>query len=115
MFIGLVFRDFAKEKRALSSWRSENKSVLPTHNPKFSGTNSFISRSYYEEKRPESGDFGMAPGSDKGYGFGRQGEKQAGLKGMPFLLKVMNMCLLTLPSHRLHPESAGGITPSLRP
>lgn len=106
MFIGLVFRDSAKEKRALSSWRSENKSVLPTHNPKFSGTNSFISRSYYEEKRPESGDFGMAPGSDKGYGFGRQGEKQAGLKGMPFLLKVMNMCLLTLPSHRFHPESA---------
>lgn len=86
MFVGLVFRDSAKEKRALSSWHSENKSVLPTHNPKFSGTGSFISRSYYEEKRPESDDYGMAQGSEKGYGFGRQGEKQAGLKG--FILKA---------------------------
>jgi len=86
MFLGLIYRDSAKDKRALSSWRSETKSVLPTHNAKFSSSSSFLSRSYQDEKRPESDEFGMDNGSVKAYGFGRQGEKQAGLKG--FILKA---------------------------
>ncbi|KAF7986618.1 hypothetical protein HWV62_26416 [Athelia sp. TMB] len=86
MFLGLIYRESAKDKRALSSWRSETKSVLPTHNAKFSSSSSFLSRSYQDEKRPESNEFGVDHGSVKGYGFGRQGEKQAGLKG--FILKT---------------------------
>jgi len=86
MFLGLIFRDSAKDKRALASWRSEAKSVLPTHNAKLSSSSSFLSRSYHDEKRPESDEFGSDNGYEKGYGFGRQGEKQAGLRG--FILKT---------------------------
>lgn len=82
ILLGLIFRESAKDRRALSSWRPESSGVLPTHNATFSGAPSFLARTY-DEKRPESGDFDAGYGSEKGYGFGRQGEKQAGLRGRP--------------------------------
>ena len=74
IFLGLVFRESAKDKRSFTSWRSESRTVLPTHDPKSAGSASYLS-STYGDKRRQSDD------EKAGYGFGRQGEKQAGLKG----------------------------------
>jgi len=102
MFLGLVFRESAKDKRSILSWRAEAKGVLPkttdSDEPKrsaWSGKGSspaFIARSLpanNTEKSPSYGwgadvksEFGSFRSIDKtGYGFGRQGEKAAGLKG----------------------------------
>jgi hypothetical protein len=82
MFLGLVFRESAKEKRALASWRSDSKAALPTYNPKLAGTASFLSSTYADDKGRHSDDFAGGSVAEKaGYGFGRQGEKAAGLKG----------------------------------
>lgn len=75
--LGLIFREQAKSKRSIRAWRAGgNDSTLPMHSgdistPKF---------------RPSR--FGGKPGDDSdrddrssGFGFGKQGEKQAGLKG----------------------------------
>jgi len=83
ILLGLIFRESAKEKRSLSSWRSESRAVLPsTHNPNFAGSASFLSSTYIDEKGRHSDDFvGGLKGEKAGYGFGRQGEKAAGLRG----------------------------------
>jgi len=82
MFLGLVFRESAKEKRALASWRSDSKAALPTYNPNLAGTASFLSSTYADDKGRHSDDFAGGSVAEKaGYGFGRQGEKAAGLKG----------------------------------
>jgi len=87
MFLGLIFRESAKEKRSLTSWRSESKAVLPTYNPKFAGTASFLSSTHADDKGRDSDDFASRLiGEKAGYGFGRQGEKAAGLKG--FILRT---------------------------
>jgi len=55
---GLIFREHAKSKRSIRAWRQgDNSGTLPMHN----------------------GDLGTP--KSVGFGFGRQGEKQAGLKG----------------------------------
>jgi len=67
MLIGLIFRASAKSKRSLTSWREHGKSVLPNH----------IAGSFKGDA-----DAGSVNSTSKaGYGFGRQGEKAAGLKG----------------------------------
>jgi len=66
MLIGLIFRASAKSKRSLTSWREHGKSVLPKS-----------SAAYFQK---DSADVGSVT-SKVGYGFGRQGEKAAGLKG----------------------------------
>lgn len=99
MFLGLVFRESAKDKRSILSWRAEAKGVLPkttdSDGPKRSawsgkgGSPAFIDRSLPTEKSAGYGwgtdiksEFGSFRSIDKaGYGFGRQGEKAAGLKG----------------------------------
>jgi len=81
MLLGLIFREKAKEKRSITSWRSESKRVLPTYNSKFASAPSFIS-SFGDEKGHENHDFVSGIRSERaGYGFGRQGEKEASLKG----------------------------------
>jgi len=67
MLIGLIFRASAKSKRSLTSWREHGKSVLPNH----------IAGSFKGDADAES----VNSTSKAGYGFGRQGEKAAGLKG----------------------------------
>jgi len=82
IFLGLIFRESAKDKRSITSWRSESKNVLPTYNPKLSGSPSFLSSTFGDDKGRQSDNFVSGIRSEKaGYGFGRQGEKQAGLKG----------------------------------
>lgn len=74
---GLIWREGGKSKRSLLSWRGESKDLLPTHQtggsiPPFTGSPQFqrshkLSDSFSDNK--------------PGFGFGRQGEKEAGMKG----------------------------------
>jgi len=79
MFAGLVFRESAKSKRSITSWREHSKNVLPTHvagvdiRPVAAAAPSFVSSVFKNEKPQEE--------TKAGYGFGRQGERAAGLKG----------------------------------
>jgi len=109
MFLGLVFRESAKYKRSLTSWRSESKGILPSaHHPKFAGSPSFLSSTYVDEKGSLNDEFPGGLKSEKaGYGFGRQGEKAAGLRG--FILQKPEE---TLP--RYAPKAAGDRTVSIR-
>lgn len=70
---GLVFRESAKVKRSIRAWRDEKNGVLPT-----AGT---FRSSMFGGQKADVSEFGVRS-SKAGFGFGRQGEKQAGLKGM---------------------------------
>ncbi|KAF8350425.1 hypothetical protein F5887DRAFT_1069442 [Amanita rubescens] len=128
MFLGLVFRESAKDKRSILSWRAEAKGVLPkttdSDGPKRSawngkgGSPAFIARSLptnNTEKSPAYGwgadvksEFGSFRSIDKtGYGFGRQGEKAAGLKG--FILQKPEE---SLPRYASPPPPAGRVSRS---
>jgi len=90
VFLGLVFRESAKLKRSVTSWKDHAKSVLPTHigpvdissvtkNPPpfvshMTGSSFSSNRSFGNEEKA----------SFASKGFGRQGEKFA--KGQGFLL-----------------------------
>ncbi|KAJ7153544.1 hypothetical protein C8R43DRAFT_449784 [Mycena crocata] len=80
MLAGLIFRQSAKSKRSITSWRDHAKSALPTHvagvdiRPVASAAPSFVSSVFKGDEKP--------PGEAKiGYGFGTHGERAAGLKG----------------------------------
>jgi hypothetical protein len=96
MLLGLIFRESAKSKRSITSWRAEAKGILPTsmdNRPVFVNATPFVGSHF------SSGNEKLAPivmvrqeivsdaaasisSTDKaGYGFGRQGEKAAGLRG----------------------------------
>ena len=80
MFLGL-FRERVKRRRSIMSWREEAKGVLPTHKdlrPPFARpASAFIGRVFNRGEKTEP-----APVFEsKGMGFGRQGEKAAGMKG----------------------------------
>jgi hypothetical protein len=93
MFLGLLFRESAKSRRSITSWREDAKGVLPTTNLRTaanldlnrsgssnSGQSSTSSTMY--EKSSGVSEFGAVRNASRaGYGFGRQGEKAAGLKG----------------------------------
>jgi len=91
MFIGLIYRESAKTKRSITSWRAEGKAVLPTitdPRPVFvnvsPGYPGYPADSMSEKPKlaSEFGSFRSVRSMDKtGYGFGRQGEKAAGLRG----------------------------------
>jgi len=77
--LGLIFREQAKSKRSIRAWRAGgNDSTLPMH----------------------SGDISTPKSS--GFGFGKQGEKQAGLKG--FITTIPSE---TVPQHAPRPASLG--------
>ncbi|KAJ7079959.1 hypothetical protein B0H15DRAFT_890994 [Mycena belliarum] len=80
MLVGLIFRESAKSKRSITSWREHGKNALPTHvagvniRPVASAAPSFVSSVFKGDEK--------APGEAKiGYGFGTAGERAAGLKG----------------------------------
>jgi hypothetical protein len=100
IFVGLVFRQGAKSKRSITSWREHAKSALPTPvqagmdfvRPMMSSNApSFVSNVFGNEKGRDStasdGSEGSASvrsastASRPGLGFGRQGEKAAAMKG----------------------------------
>ncbi|KAG2350082.1 hypothetical protein BDR05DRAFT_902073 [Suillus weaverae] len=113
MFLGLLFRESAKSRRSITSWREDAKGVLPTTNLRpaanldlnrsgsSSSGQSSASSTMYEEKTRGVTEFGAARnGSRAGYGFGRQGEKAAGLKGF-----LISKPLESLPRYAARPTS----------
>ncbi|KAF7324358.1 hypothetical protein MSAN_02522300 [Mycena sanguinolenta] len=81
---GLIFRESAKSKRSVTSWRDHAKNALPTHvagvdiRPVASAVPSFASNvSSVFKSDPEK----PSMEGKIGYGFGVQGEKAAGLRG----------------------------------
>jgi len=92
MLLGLVFRESAKAKRSITSWRAEAKGILPTtadQRPVFVNATPIVSSMFSQEKGQQVHvshetvtDAHSFRSTDKaGYGFGRQGEKAAGLRG----------------------------------
>lgn len=76
MLLGLVFRERAKERRSILSWRAEAKGVLPAARdlrPPFARPQSGFMATVFH--RGEKDDAKAA------YGFGTAGEKKASLKG----------------------------------
>lgn len=74
MLVGLIWREKVKTKRSLTTWKEGTKDILPTRavgSLKYSGDN--------EDGMDRSAS--VTSTSKAGYGFGRQGEKAAGLKG----------------------------------
>ncbi|KAJ7199398.1 hypothetical protein GGX14DRAFT_545074 [Mycena pura] len=87
MLLGLVFREKAKVRRSLRGKRAEqnNRGIIAPHAlttaPQFP-TAAFPGTGTEKVPDDESFDFSTWRSSDKaGYGFGRQGEKAAGLRG----------------------------------
>lgn len=79
--LGLIFRERAKDKRSVTTWKSESKGVLPSTRdmrPKFARPSSgFVSALFTGSSEKTKVEDHRA-----GFGFGRQGEKAAGLKGV---------------------------------
>jgi len=110
MLLGLVFRESAKQRRSIKAWRAGPQDTLPTHLPPAANLNrsatsstgqSFASSTVYEEKGRDLAEFGAARSASRaGYGFGRQGEKAAGMKG------YISKPLETLPRYAARPTSA---------
>jgi len=108
IFVGLIFRQGAKSKRSITSWREHAKSALPTHvagvdvRPIISNAPSFVSNVFGNDKERNSTASDNSTASGKaGLGFGRQGEKAAAMKGY-FISKPVE----SLP--RYAPKSASG-------
>jgi hypothetical protein len=109
MLIGLIFRESAKQRRSIRAWRASPQDTLPTHLPPAANLNrsatsasgqSFTSSTVYEEKGPD--EFGAIRNASRaGYGFGRQGEKAAGMKGF-----LISRPLESLPRYAARPTSA---------
>jgi len=94
MLIGLIFRHHVKSKRSVTSWREHAKSALPTHvagvnvRPAMSAAASSIGNppsfvsNIFGGPNDDKHNSGSSPEPTKaGFGFGRQGEKAAALKG----------------------------------
>jgi hypothetical protein len=88
--LGLIFRESAKTKRSVTSWREHGKSVLP---PSVHRAASSASTLYGLASSEKSRGNGLGD-RFAGYGFGRQGEKKAGLKGF-----LVSKPLETLPRY----------------
>jgi len=100
MFLGLIFREKAKDKRAFSFWKSEVKGVLPsTHDlrPQFARPGSGFVSSIFTGSSSEKTK--VEETTNAGMGFGRQGEKAAGLKGF-----LISRPLETLPRYAPPPR-----------
>jgi len=87
MLLGLMFRESAKERRSITSWRAEAKGILPSANdnrPVFTGASPAVVRREFsfEKDPPDTPEIRTWKSPEKvEYGFGRQGEKTAGLRG----------------------------------
>jgi len=96
--LGLIFREHAKPTRSIRLWREgENDGTLPMHTgdistPKFRP-------SVFGGNPADASDRGD---SSTGFGFGRQGEKQAGLRGF-----ITTIPAESAPQHAPRPASLG--------
>ena len=102
--LGLIFREHAKSRRSIRAWRANDVGALPMH------TGNLRSPSF------RSSIFGgKSAGASKpsGFGFGVQGEKQAGLKGACCLeFRIQGLCLTAW--YRIRDFQANGIGLALR-
>jgi len=115
MLLGLIFRESAKQRRSIRAWRAGPQDTLPTHlppaanlsrSPTSTSGQSHASSTVYDEKDRDLPEFGAARSASRaGYGFGRQGEKAAGMKGF-----LISKPLETLPRYAARPTSAPYIT-----
>jgi len=81
--VGLIWRASVKPKRSLTAWKERAKDVLPPPVTGLMSSNQpFMSGVFTGSDRPMSPEEVLA--TRPGFGFGRQGEKKAALKG--FLL-----------------------------
>jgi hypothetical protein len=78
MLVGLIWRENAKTKRSLTTWRNKNKEVLPTSVVSFRPASEKPEDAayYMRSETPMSIDRAQS------LGFGRQAEKAAAAKGM---------------------------------
>lgn len=99
MLLGLIFRQSAKVKRSIRGWRAEKSGVLPTSNkgdisspygdrpafgtpvtlPGYQSEKGYLGQAYNVDRTGSMSSFDSTAKS--GMGFGRQGEKAAGLRG----------------------------------
>jgi len=101
ILLGLIFRERAKEKRSIMQWRNKAKAILPNLKP---GSSPYMSSAYSNmEKQEAEYETWKSGGSTEkvGYGFGRQGEKAAGLKGF-----LISKPVESLPRYATRPTSA---------
>ncbi|TFK72718.1 hypothetical protein BDN72DRAFT_894533 [Pluteus cervinus] len=79
MLLGLIFRESAKERRSIRTWRDEQKTTLPVTQFDPVAFGGAAPRGFSEKA---SFDNASWKSTDKAsLGFGRQGEKVAGLRG----------------------------------
>ncbi|KAG6334518.1 hypothetical protein ID866_4571 [Astraeus odoratus] len=112
MLLGLIFRESAKDRRSITAWRNEDRNVLPTHSSvanlnrsaTASSAQSSMSSTVYDEKARDLAEFGAARGR-AGYGFGRQGEKAAAMKGF-----LISKPIESLPRYAARPTSAPSVS-----
>lgn len=109
ILVGLIWRESAKAKRSVTSWRDHAKSALPTHvagvdvRPAMSAASStapsFVSNMWGGNDKARTSESGSAK---SGFGFGRQGEKAAGLKGY-----LISKPIESLPRYAAKPTPTG--------
>ncbi|KAF9014144.1 hypothetical protein BDQ17DRAFT_1396190 [Cyathus striatus] len=81
MLLGLIYREYAKDKRSIRAWRAEAKGILPSHTdnrPVFvNATPSYVSSVFAggDKQQQEDADFATWKSTEKA------GEKAAGLRG----------------------------------
>ncbi|VDB82881.1 unnamed protein product [Peniophora sp. CBMAI 1063] len=92
MLCGLIWRQHAKDLRSITSWREEKKG-LPSHSTGGTFRSSLFGGAAARAASPN--EFG-----EKGYGFGRPGEKAAGLKGF-----ILTRPVESLPRYASRPTS----------
>lgn len=87
ILVGLIFRESVKERRCISIWQHGSKPILPTTKdmgPVFiNASPAFTAPTFIRDPMSRSGSTDSFDSFDEKmmYGFGRQGEKAAGLKG----------------------------------
>ena len=102
IFLGLIFREHAKIKRSLTSWREQAKGVLPPPVQRAASSASTLFNSSLFSEKPSSNE---RKGRFDGYGFGRQAEKKAGLRD--FITRPVESLPRYAPHNRA--SSPGGV------
>ncbi|KAJ7593218.1 hypothetical protein C8J56DRAFT_856795 [Mycena floridula] len=104
MLLGLIFRESAKTKRGIAAYRDACKNVLPIA--------TLDKRAIFINASPAFATPSDTSSEKSGYGFGRQGEKAAGLRG--FMLQKPEESLPRYASPSPSPSSRP-LTPVSRP
>lgn len=111
MLLGLIFRESAKEKRSITAWKNDGTPVLPVV-------------ADYRSTPPSGGNFPGSFNNEKadtwasdekaGYGFGRMGEKSAGLRGFVLQKPAESLPRYATPPHGNYQSSRSSSRDSSR-